>query len=153
MTNAPPRIRILRLHPENDSDLPLPRYMTPQSSGMDLCAAIRENVVISIGAITVIPTGIAVALPSGFEAQIRPRSGLAFHHGIGIINAPGTVDADYRGEIKVALINLGEKPYTVERGNRIAQMIIQKVYQAELELVESLEETGRNDGGFGHTGV
>lgn len=153
MTDAPPRIRIRRLHPETDSDLPLPRYMTPHSSGMDLHAAIPENVVIPVGAITVIPTGIALALPPGFEAQIRPRSGLAFHHGIGIINAPGTIDADYRGEIKVALINLGEKPYTVERGNRVAQMIIQKVYRAEMELVESLEETGRNDGGFGHTGV
>jgi dUTP pyrophosphatase len=100
----------------------------------------------------VIPTGIAIALPPGFEAQIRPRSGLAFKHGIGIINAPGTIDADYRGEIRIGLINLGEAAYTVHRGDRIAQMIIQKIRQAELEVVDTLEETERNEGGFGHTG-
>ncbi|MCK4728577.1 MAG: dUTP diphosphatase [Desulfobacterales bacterium] len=148
-----PTIQICRLHPEHDSDIPLPRYMTPQSSGMDLCAAVKEDQVIHAGSITVIPTGIAIALPTGFEAQIRPRSGLAFKHGIGIINAPGTIDADYRGEVKVALINLGERPYTVRRGDRIAQMVIQKVYQAQLDVVDALEETERNEGGFGHTGV
>jgi len=120
---------------------------------MDLCAAIKENLVLDAGSITVIPTGIAIALPPGFEAQIRPRSGLAFKHGIGIINAPGTIDADYRGEIKVALINLGEAPYTIHRGDRIAQMVIQRVYQAQLEVVDALEETERNAGGFGHTGI
>jgi dUTP pyrophosphatase len=150
---TPPTIKILRLHPEHDSDIPLPRYMTPQSSGMDLCAAIKDNQELPVGSITVIPTGIAIALPPGFEAQIRPRSGLAFKHGIGIINAPGTIDADYRGEIKVALINLGERPYTIRRGDRIAQMVIQKVYQAQLEVADALEETERNEGGFGHTGV
>ena len=148
-----PKIKICRLHPEHDSDIPLPRYMTPQSSGMDLCAAIKDNQVFHVGSIMVIPTGIAIALPSGFEAQIRPRSGLAFKHGIGIINAPGTIDADYRGEIKVALINLGERPYNVSRGDRIAQMVIQKVYQAQFEIVDALEETERNEGGFGHTGT
>ncbi|MCK4486618.1 MAG: dUTP diphosphatase [Desulfobacterales bacterium] len=148
-----PTIKICRLHPEHDSDIPLPRYMTPQSSGMDLCAAIKDNQEFPVGSITVIPTGIAIALPPGFEAQIRPRSGLAFKHGIGIINAPGTIDADYRGEIKVALINLGERPYTIRRGDRIAQMVIQKVYQAQLEVADALEETERNEGGFGHTGV
>ncbi|MBW1793410.1 MAG: dUTP diphosphatase [Deltaproteobacteria bacterium] len=148
-----PIIKILRLHPEHDSDIPLPRYMTPQSSGMDLCAAIKDNQELPVGSITVIPTGIAIALPPGFEAQIRPRSGLAFKHGIGIINAPGTIDADYRGEIKVALINLGEGPYTIRRGDRIAQMVIQKVYQVQLEVADALEETERNEGGFGHTGV
>jgi len=127
--------------------------MTLQSSGMDLCAAIKDNQELPVGSITVIPTGIAIALPRGFEAQIRPRSGLAFKHGIGIINAPGTIDADYRGEIKVALINLGERPYTIRRGDRIAQMVIQKVYQAQLEVADALEETERNEGGFGHTGV
>jgi len=120
---------------------------------MDLCAAVKQNQVIEAGSIMVIPTGIAIALPPGFEAQIRPRSGLAFKHGIGIINAPGTVDADYRGEIKVALINLGEGPYTIRRGDRVAQMVIQKVYQAELQVVDALEETERNEGGFGHTGA
>ncbi len=150
---TPPTIKILRLHPEHDSDIPLPRYMTPQSSGMDLCAAIKDNQELPVGSVTVIPTGIAIALPRGFEAQIRPRSGLAFKHGIGIINAPGTIDADYRGEIKVALINLGERPYTIRRGDRIAQMVIQKVYQAQLEVADALEETERNEGGFGHTGI
>jgi len=153
MTNDQPKIKVHRLDPQIDSDLPLPRYMTSQSSGMDLCASIKDDQVIQAGAITVIPTGIAVAIPPGFEAQIRPRSGLAFKHGIGIINAPGTIDADYRGEIKVALINLGGKAYTVSRGDRIAQMVIQKVYQADLEVVDALDETERNDGGFGHTGV
>ena len=153
MTNNSPKVKILRLHPEHDSDIPLPRYMTPQSSGMDLCAAIKDNQVLHVGSIVVIPTGIAMALPPGFEAQIRPRSGLAFKHGIGIINAPGTIDADYRGEIKVALINLGERPYTIHRGDRIAQMVIQKVCQAQFKIVDALEETERNEGGFGHTGT
>ena len=153
MTNDSPTIKIRRLHPERDSDIPLPCYMTTQSSGMDLCAAIKENQALRAGSIMVIPTGIGIALPPGFEAQIRPRSGLAFKHGIGIINAPGTIDADYRGEIKVALINLGERQYTIRRGDRIAQMVIQKVYQAKLEVVRALEETERNEGGFGHTGV
>jgi len=150
---TPPTIQIRRLHPEHDSDIPLPRYMTPQCSGMDLCAAIKEDQVLHAGSIMVIPTGIAIALPPGFEAQIRPRSGLASKHGIGIINSPGTIDADYRGEVKVALINLGKRPYTVRRGDRIAQMVIQKVYQAQLEVVDALEETERNEGGFGHTGT
>ena len=152
MTNNSPKVKICRLHPEQDSDLPLPRYMTPQASGMDLCAAIKVNQEINVGSIMVIPTGIAIALPTGFEAQIRPRSGLAFKHGIGIINAPGTIDADYRGEIKIALINLGERPYTIRRGDRIAQMVIQKVYQMQWQIVDDLEETDRNEGGFGHTG-
>jgi dUTP pyrophosphatase len=153
MSQDQPKIQISRVDPQGDPDLPLPRYMTPQSSGMDLCAAVKESKVLPVGSITAIPTGIAVALPAGFEAQIRPRSGLAFRHGVGIINAPGTIDADYRGEIKVALINLGKEPYTVSRGDRIAQMVIQRVYQAQLEVVDALDETERNDGGFGHTGV
>ncbi len=150
---TPPTIKIRRLDPERDSDIPLPRYMTPQSSGMDLCAAIREDQTLPTGSIMVIPTGIAIGLPPGLEAQIRPRSGLAFKHGIGIINSPGTIDADYRGEIRIALINLGVRPYTISRGDRIAQMVIQKVYQAQLEVVDALKETDRNEGGFGHTGV
>jgi len=99
-----------------------------------------------------IPTGFAVAIPEGFEIQIRPRSGLAVNHGIGIINSPGTIDADYRGEVKIAVINLGGKKYTVKRGDRIAQMVIKRVYQARLKVVEQLDETDRNSGGFGHTG-
>jgi dUTP pyrophosphatase len=146
-------IRVCRLRPEEDADIPLPKYMTPHASGMDICAAVEKACVIDVGAINVIPTGIAIALPEGFEAQVRPRSGLAFKHGIGIINTPGTIDADYRGEIKIALINLGHDPYTVRRGDRIAQLVIQKVRQARLQVVEGLDETDRNDGGFGHTGL
>jgi dUTP pyrophosphatase len=119
---------------------------------MDLCAAIENPVILEKGAFTLIPTGFAIELPSGFEAQIRPRSGLAARHGIGLINSPGTIDADYRGEIMIAVINLGSKPYTFQRGDRIAQMIINKVYQAHLKVVEQLDETQRNTGGFGHTG-
>jgi dUTP pyrophosphatase len=146
-------IRLCRLRPDIDSDIPLPSYMTSHSSGMDICAAVETECVVDVGAITVISTGIAIALPEGFEAQVRPRSGLAFKHGIGIINSPGTIDADYRGEIKIALINLGEKRYTIRRGDRIAQLVIQQIHQARLEVVEVLDDTERNEGGFGHTGV
>ncbi|UCG05714.1 MAG: dUTP diphosphatase [Desulfobacterales bacterium] len=127
--------------------------MTPQSAGMDICAAIETDVVLKKGAFTLIPTGFAIALPNGFEAQIRPRSGLAVTHGIGLINSPGTIDADYRGEVKIAVINLGPKSFTFRRGDRIAQMVIHKIYQARLNVVEKLDETLRDKGGFGHTGV
>jgi len=147
-----PVIKIMRLHPDTDSDIPLPRYMTAHSAGMDLCAAIKNNLVLNKGELTLIPTGFAIALPQGFEAQIRPRSGLAIKHGIGLINSPGTIDADYRGEIKIAVINLGATPYTFKRGDRIAQMVIKKVYLARLDIVEELDKTKRNTGGFGHTG-
>jgi dUTP pyrophosphatase len=150
--NSTPVIKIVRLRPDTDSDIPLPRYMTSQSAGMDLCAAIKEDLLLNKGEFTLIPTGFAIALPEGFEAQIRPRSGLAIKHGIGLINSPGTIDTDYRGEIKIAVINLGAKPYTFRRTDRIAQMIIKKVYFARLEIVEELDETKRNTGGFGHTG-
>jgi dUTP pyrophosphatase len=147
-----PVIRIFRLRPELDADIPLPKYMTPQAAGMDICAAIEAEVVLARGAITLLPTGFALALPEGFEAQIRPRSGLAVKHGIGLINSPGTIDADYRGEVKIAVINLGDQAYTFQRGDRIAQMVIKKVYHVRLEVVEQLDETRRNAGGFGHTG-
>ncbi len=145
-------IKFQRLRPELDADLPLPRYMTPRSAGMDLCAALTKELVLKTGAIALIPTGFAIAIPEGYEAQIRPRSGLAVKHGIGLINSPGTIDADYRGEVKIAVINLGEKDYTFHRGDRIAQMVIKRVYSASLEVVEKLDETDRNTGGFGHTG-
>ena len=148
-----PIIKIFRLQPEYDADIPLPRYMTPQAAGMDVCAGIKTDVILAKGAITLLPTGFALALPEGFEAQIRPRSGLAVKHGIGLINSPGTIDADYRGEVKIAVINLGDQPYTFHRGDRIAQMVVKKVYQVRLEVVEQLDETQRNAGGFGHTGV
>ena len=147
-----PKIQIHRLRPEKDEDIPLPRYMTPLAAGMDICAAVENEQVLEPGAIELIPTGFSMALPQGFEAQIRPRSGLAVKHGIGLINSPGTIDADYRGEIKIAVINMGKNKFTVRRGDRIAQMIIQKVYQAELRLVEKLDPTERDSGGFGHTG-
>ncbi len=134
-------------------DIPVPCYMTSQSAGMDICAAIEKEVVIETGEITMIPTGFAIAIPGGFEAQIRPRSGLAAKHGIGLINSPGTIDADYRGEVMIPVINLGKKSYTIHRGDRIAQMVIKRVYQACLQVVEHLDETIRNDGGFGHTGL
>jgi len=148
-----PTIKFQRLRPELDADIPLPRYMTPRSSGMDLCAALTNELVLKTGAIALIPTGFAMAIPEGYEAQIRPRSGLAVKHGIGLINSPGTIDADYRGEVKIAAINLGEKDYTFHRGDRIAQMVINRVYPARLEVVEKLDETDRNTGGFGHTGL
>jgi dUTP pyrophosphatase len=140
------------LDPDNNQDIPLPRYMTAQSSGMDICAALNDDLVLAPGRIGLVPTGFAMALPDGFEAQIRPRSGLAVKHGISIINAPGTIDADYRGEVKIALINLGQEPVTLKRGDRIAQMVIQQVCQVRINVVEQLNDTDRSVGGFGHTG-
>jgi dUTP pyrophosphatase len=120
---------------------------------MDICAGAEESITLKPGDIELIPTGFAISLPDGFEAQIRPRSGLAVKHGIGIINSPGTIDADYRGEVKIALINLGKEDFIIRRGDRIAQMVINKTYQARFDVVESLDVSLRNDGGFGHTGV
>ena len=151
MTSCP-IIKFLRLRPDSDSDIPPPCYMTPQSAGMDICAAVTEDVLLGKGEIAMLPTGFAMALPQGYEAQIRPRSGLAVKHGIGLINSPGTIDADYRGEVMIAVINLGPQPYTFHRGDRVAQMVIQRVDRAVLVEVESLDETRRNTGGFGHTG-
>ena len=148
-----PTIAFRRLRPDQDNDLPLPRYMTPQAAGMDISAAVDAPLTLAPGKIALIPTGFAMALPSGYEAQIRPRSGLAVKHGIGIINAPGTIDSDYRGEVKVALINMGQTDYTLHRGERVAQMVIQTVCQARLTVVEQLDETERSTGGFGHTGA
>ena len=147
-----PSIELLRLDPEKNQDIPLPRYMTAQSSGMDVCAALNDDLVLAPGRISLVPTGFAMALPDGYEAQIRPRSGLAVKHGISIINAPGTIDADYRGEVKIALINLGQEPVTLRRGDRIAQMVFQQVCQVRIQIVEQLNDTDRSVGGFGHTG-
>ncbi len=145
-------IRLKRLHPEKDADLMLPCYMTQGASGMDICAALEAPVTLAPGGIALIPTGFALQIPNGFEAQMRPRSGLAVKHGIGLINSPGTIDADYRGEVKVALINMGSATYTIRRGDRIAQMVFQRVLRANLHVVEDLNDTQRHDGGFGHTG-
>lgn len=146
------KIRVMIKKSSGNEDIPLPNYMSPNAAGMDLHAAVKEDTTLRPGEIKLIPTGISIALPPGFEAQIRPRSGLAIKHGISILNTPGTVDADYRGEVGIILINLGENPFIVKRGDRIAQMTINKVYQAYLELSKTLPPTGRNDGGFGHTG-
>jgi len=147
-----PAIQLRRLQPERDMDIPLPAYMTPLAAGMDVCAAIQTDQHLAPGEIVLVPTGLAMAIPRGFEVQVRPRSGLAIKHGISVVNAPGTIDADYRGEVKIGLVNLGRKPYTIHRGDRIAQLIVQKVYQANLLMVVELDETERNEGGFGHTG-
>lgn len=146
-------IEFKRVHPARDNDIPLPRYMTPHAAGMDICAAVQAPLVIEPGSIALAPTGFAMALPQGFEAQVRPRSGLATKHGVTIVNSPGTIDSDYRGEVKVGLINLGKVPYTIRRGERIAQMIIQQVFQPQVRQVEELDVTDRNCGGFGSTGV
>ena len=146
-------IECCRVRPDQDADIPLPRYMTPHSAGMDICAAIESPALLEPGEIMLVPTGFAISLPQGVEAQIRPRSGLAVKHGIGIINSPGTIDADYRGEVKIALINFGKTAFTINRGDRIAQMVINKVCHAQFKMVEVLDESLRNGGGFGHTGI
>ncbi|ASA22211.1 deoxyuridine 5'-triphosphate nucleotidohydrolase [Paenibacillus donghaensis] len=133
-------------------DVQLPRKMSEQASGYDLYAAVESDVVLSPGARALIPTGISLAMPDGLEAQIRPRSGLALKHGITCLNTPGTIDADYRGEIKVLLINLGEEPFAIARNERIAQMVFQAVPAVTLVEVEQLSDTERGAGGFGHTG-
>lgn len=145
-------IKVRRL-PHN-ADLPLPAYETEQSAGMDLRAAVADDAPVTLqpGARGLIPTGLAIALPPGFEAQVRPRSGLALKHGITCLNSPGTVDADYRGELAVILVNLGQEPFVIKRGERIAQMVIAPVTQASFVEVETLDETARGAGGFGSTG-
>lgn len=133
------------------SGLPLPQYMTEHSAGMDIYAAVADDVVIRPGERALIPTGIAIALPEGFEAQIRPRSGLALKNGVTLVNSPGTIDADYRGEIGILLINHGDASFVVSRGTRIAQMVISPVYRVVWSESCNLERTIRGDGGFGHT--
>lgn len=145
------RVAIKRL--DNAAGLPLPDYASAGAAGMDLAAAVDADVVLQPGARALVPTGFAVALPEGFEAQVRPRSGLAVRHGISIVNAPGTVDADYRGEIMVCLVNLGDAPFTVERGMRIAQMVVAPVTEVAWDEAEDLEATARGAGGFGSTGT
>lgn len=144
-------LKIKRL--ENGKDLELPKYMTENSVGMDLRAAVDEEYILKAGEVGLIPTGFAIELEHGYEAQVRPRSGLAAKHGIGILNSPGTIDSDYRGEVKIILFNFSKEDFTIKRGMRIAQMIIAKVTAAEVVEVEDISKTERDAGGFGHTGV
>ncbi|AFK86841.1 MULTISPECIES: dUTP diphosphatase [Thermoanaerobacterium] len=145
---------ILKIKKTDDAkDLPLPKYMSKGAAGIDLYAKVNEDVVIKPGEIKLIGTGIMIQLPEGYEAQIRPRSGLALNNGITMLNSPGTIDSDYRGEIKLILINFGESDFIVKRGLRIAQMIINKVEIPEIIEVDELDETVRGENGFGHTGL
>ncbi len=144
------QVQVLRL--SNAKGLPLPKYMTSHASGADIFAAIEDELILSPNEIKLIPTGICVAIPKGYEIQIRPRSGLAIKHGITVINAPGTIDADYRGEIKVGLINLSSQDFKIKRGDRIAQMVLTPCYQIDWIQVTELPNTKRGEGGFGHTG-
>jgi dUTP pyrophosphatase len=144
-------VKIKRID-SNSKDLPLPKRMTEHAAGFDLHAGVPEPTTIEPGQILVVPCGFAMALPQGYEAQVRPRSGLASKHGITLINTPGTIDSDYRGEVKVPLINLGKEPFAVERGMRIAQMLVLPVPRVNLVEVNELDETPRGKGGFGHTG-
>jgi len=144
-------VEIARVRPGTD-DLPLPRYMSEAAAGMDLLAAVDADVVLAPGARTLVPTGVAIALPAGFEAQVRPRSGLAAREGITVLNAPGTIDADYRGEIQVLLANLGTAPGRIRRGDRIAQLVVAPVTRVAWRETAALPETVRGAGGFGSTG-
>lgn len=143
-------VRIKRVRPAGSH--PLPRYMTDSAAGMDLCADLTDDISLEPGMRCLVPTGIAIAVPEGYEAQIRPRSGLAIKHGVTLVNAPGTIDADYRGEIGVIVINHGSEPFVIRDGERIAQMIVAPVVRAELVEVVELDDTVRGAGGFGHTG-
>ena len=144
-----PTIRIRRVR---KNDVPLPGYQTAQSAGMDLMADIATPIVLRPMARAAVPTGIAVQIPAGFEGQVRPRSGRAISEGLTVVNAPGTIDADYRGEVKVLLVNLGQQTISIRPGERIAQLVIAPVVQAEFVEVEALEDSSRGSGGFGHTG-
>ncbi len=146
-------VRLRWLHPQRTQDLALPRYHSVLAAGMDVRAAVEEDVEIDPGRIALVPTGFAVAIPPGYEMQVRPRSGLALRHGLTLINSPGTIDSDYRGEVKIALINLGEAPFRVRRGDRIAQLVLAPIVRADLRVVETLDATDRAAGGFGHTGI
>lgn len=141
------------LDPDGSADLPLPAYATSQAAGMDVAACIATPVTLAPGEIRLIGCGFAVAIPEGCELQVRPRSGLAVRHGVTVVNAPGTIDADYRGEVCVLLINLGQEPFTINRGDRIAQIVLAPVTRAALEPVLEVDRTARGEGGFGSTGV
>ncbi len=147
------RIKLCWLSPTDKQDLNLPQYETVRAAGMDVEAAVQMTLSIDPGEIVLLPTGFAVALPEGYELQVRPRSGLAVKHGVTIVNSPGTIDEDYRGEVKIALINLGKAVFRVRRGDRIAQLVLAPVVRARFDIVSELETTDRGAGGFGHTGL
>jgi len=149
---APVAVDVVRVRPGGDP-LPLPRYMTPDAAGMDLRADLEAEIVLAPGERRLVPTGLAVAIPSGFEGQVRARSGLAVRHGLTVLNAPGTIDADYRGEVQVLLVNLGREPVSVRRGDRIAQLVIGPVARVAWREVATLPESARGAGGFGSTGT
>ncbi len=138
---------------DDAKDLALPKYMTPGSAGMDLYASVTEDTILKVGERMLVPTGIMLDIPVGFEAQIRPRSGLAYKNGVTVLNSPGTIDSDYRGEIKALLINHGQEDFVIHRGDRICQMVINKVEMISFVEVDELSDTLRGDGGFGHSGV
>ena len=146
-------VKVLIAQEPGCENLPLPAYETEHAAGMDLRAAVTEPLILAPGQRAMVPAGIRIALPPGTEAQVRPRSGLAIKHGISMVNSPGTIDADYRGEVKVLLINHGLESFTICRGDRIAQMVIAPVFQAQWTVVDDLKATARGEGGFGHTGV
>jgi dUTP pyrophosphatase len=143
-------IRIARVNP-SDTEIPLPSYATTGSSGMDICSAMEMS--IEPGTTALVPSGFIIEVPPGYEAQVRPRSGLAIKHNIGILNSPGTIDSDYRGELKVILTNFGKEPFTIHHGDRIAQLVIAPVVRATWKEVEAVQQTDRGAGGFGHTGT
>jgi dUTP pyrophosphatase len=149
----PDTVRVLLQRLPHGHDLPLPLYQTEHAAAMDLSAAVTEPLVIGPGERALVPCGFAMALPHGYEAQVRPRSGLASQHGVTVVNSPGTIDADYRGEVKVALVNLGSAPFTVSRGTRVAQLLVAPVPRVEWDEVGELPMSRRGPGGFGHTGT
>ena len=152
-SSSPIPIKFKWLDPAAAIDLGIPSYETVGSSGMDVCAAVTDQVTVGPGERILLPTGFSVAIPSGYEIQVRPRSGLAVKHGLSLPNSPGTIDADYRGEVKIAVINLGQEPVTIKRGDRVAQLVVAPVVRAAIDVVSELDDTERGSGGFGHTGV
>ncbi len=146
-------VKLLIKRSPGTDDLELPSYKSRGAAGLDLCADVPGDIVLSPGEIRLIPTGISIHIPEGYEAQVRPRSGLALKHGVTLVNTPGTIDSDYHGVVGLPMINLGKESFSVKRGMRLAQMVLQEVVRADIECVESLEETVRASGGFGHTGV
>jgi dUTP pyrophosphatase len=145
------QVKIKRLSPEFN-DIPLPSYATQGSSGLDVRAAVSQDIILKPGSFELVPTNFSVEIPVGYEIEVRPRSGLAAEFGIGVLNSPGTIDSDYRGEVKIILFNFGKENFKISRGDRIAQMILSKVYSAQLVETENLQESTRGKGGFGHTG-